>query len=119
MSNMAQRCQNRNVDAVMTALSIGRRTGGNLPKVLELIAHVLRETMRCEGMMAAKTSEGRASGWIMSGLPVFFMITMSVIDPDWMAPLYNDIVGNCILAVIIAMTVGGALLMRKVSTIDV
>jgi tight adherence protein B len=118
MANLATRCQNRNVDSVITALSIGRRTGGNLPKVLDLIARVLRETMRVEGMIAAKTSEGRASGWIMSALPIGFMLAMSVIDPDWTAPLYNDVIGNVILGVIIAMTLGGAVLMRKVSTID-
>jgi tight adherence protein B len=118
MANMAQRCRNRNVDAVITALSIGRRTGGNLPKVLDLIARVLRETMRVEGMMAAKTSEGRASGWIMSMMPVAFMLIMSVVDPEWTAPLYNDIVGNFILAIVIVLTGTGALLMRKVSTID-
>jgi tight adherence protein B len=119
MRNLSLRCKNRNIDSVVTALAIGRRTGGNLPKVLELIARVLRETMRVEGMMAAKTSEGRASGWIMAGLPAFFMVAMSVIDPDWMAPLYDDVIGNVILAAVVGLAVGGALLIRKVSTIDV
>ena len=119
MHNLSLRCQNRNIDSVVTALAIGRRTGGNLPKVLDLIARVLRETMRVEGLMASKTSEGKASGLIMAGLPVFFMIVMSLLDDEWMAPLYNDVIGNCILAVVVGLTVGGALLIRKVSTIDV
>jgi tight adherence protein B len=119
MLNLIQRCRNRNVDTVVTALAIGRRTGGNLPKVLELIARVLRETMRVEGIMASKTSEGKASGWVMSGLPVFFMIVMSALDPEWMAPLYDDVIGNVILGAVIALTIGGAMLIRKVSTIDV
>jgi hypothetical protein len=36
-----------------------------------------------------------------------------------MAPLYNDVIGNCILAGVLAMTVTGGMLIRKVSTIDV
>ena len=39
-----QRCQSRNVDAIVTALTVGRQTGGELPKVLEKTAGVLRET---------------------------------------------------------------------------
>ena len=119
MTNLALRCQNRNVDSVVTALAIGRRTGGNLPKVLESTAKVLRETMRVEGLMASKTAEGKASGVVMAGLPIFFTIAMSVIDPDWMAPLYNDVIGNVILAVVIGLTLAGGMLIRKVSTIDV
>jgi tight adherence protein B len=119
MASMALRCKNRNVDSVMTALAIGRRTGGNLPKVLENTAKVLRETMRIEGLIASKTAEGKASGVIMAALPIFFAIVMSVVDPEWMAPLYNDVIGNCILAAVLAMTVAGGFLIRKVSTIDV
>ena len=119
MANMAQRCKNRNVDSVITALAIGRRTGGNLPKVLESTAKVLRETMRIEGLIASKTAEGKASGVIMAALPIFFAVVMSVVDPEWMAPLYNDVIGNCILAGVLAMTVAGGMLIRKVSTIDV
>jgi tight adherence protein B len=119
MANMAMRCKNRNVDSVITALAIGRRTGGNLPKVLENTAKVLRETMRIEGLIASKTAEGKASGLIMAALPIFFAIVMSVVDPEWMAPLYNDVIGNCILAAVLAMTVAGGMLIRKVSTIDV
>lgn len=119
MHNLSVRCQNRNVDTVVTALAIGRRTGGNLPKVLDIIARVLRETLRVEGLMASKTAEGKASGFVMAGLPVFFMIVMSVVDPDWMSPLYNDVLGNVILAVVIGLTLAGGMLIRKVSTIDV
>jgi tight adherence protein B len=119
MANMAQRCHNRNVDSVITALAIGRRTGGNLPKVLESTAKVLRETMRIEGLIASKTAEGKASGVIMAALPIFFAVVMSIVDPEWMAPLYNDVIGNCILAGVLAMTVTGGMLIRKVSTIDV
>ena len=50
----------RNVDAIVTALTVGRQTGGELPKVLETTAGVLRETMRVEGVMESKTSEGKA-----------------------------------------------------------
>jgi tight adherence protein B len=119
MHNLAVRCKNRNVDTVITALGIGRRTGGNLPKVLTLIASVLRETMRVEGMMASKTAEGRASGWVMAGLPVIFLVAMSFIQPQWTEPLFNDIIGNIILGIVVALTVAGGMLIRKISTIDV
>jgi tight adherence protein B len=118
LAHLAARCQSRNVDAVVTALAIGRRTGGNLPKVLELIARVLRETMRVEGLMAAKTSEGKASGWLMAALPILFGLVMQWIDPEWMAPLFNDPIGTVILGIVCVLEFAGAVLVRKASTID-
>jgi tight adherence protein B len=118
LHHLALRCQSRNVDSVVAALTIGRRTGGNLPKVLALISGVLRETMRVEGMMAAKTAEGKASGLLMAALPVLFGVVMNVIDPEWMAPLFNDPIGTVILGAVCVLEFVGALLINKISTID-
>ena len=43
LREFSTRCQSRNVDAIVTALTVGRQTGGELPKVLETTAGVLRE----------------------------------------------------------------------------
>ena len=94
---------------MVAVLDDATKEGGNGVQVVEDNVDVT---------VVEQVSEGRASGWIMSGLPVLFMVVMSVVDPDWMAPLYNDVIGNVILAVVIGLTVAGALLMRKVSTID-
>ena len=69
LRQLATRCRSRNVDAIVTALTVGRQTGGELPKVLETTAGVLRETMRVEGVMEAKTSEGKAQVVVMGLLP--------------------------------------------------
>ena len=35
LKQWSERCRSRNVDAIVTALTVGRQTGGDLPKVLE------------------------------------------------------------------------------------
>ena len=87
LRELATRCHSRNVDAIVTALTVGRQTGGELPKVLETTAGVLRETMRVEGVMASKTSEGKAQVVVMGMLPFVFGGALQVIDPEWMQPL--------------------------------
>jgi tight adherence protein B len=119
LRDLAQRCQSRNVDAIVTALTVGRQTGGELPKVLETTASVLRETMRVEGVMEAKTSEGKAQVVVMGMLPFLFGGALQVIDPEWMRPLFNDPIGWVVLMIACALEFFGVMMVRKLSTIDV
>jgi tight adherence protein B len=119
LRDFAQRCSSRNVDAIVTALTVGRQTGGELPKVLETTASVLRETMRVEGVMEAKTSEGKAQVVVMGILPFVFGGALQIIDPEWMRPLFNDPIGWGVLMFACLLEVIGLLLVRKLTTIDV
>jgi tight adherence protein B len=119
LRDLAVRCQSRNIDAVVTALTVGRQTGGELPKVLETIAEVLRETMRVEGVMEAKTSEGKAQVVVMGMLPFLFGGALQVIDPEWMRPVFNDPIGWGVLALACLLEVVGLLMVRKLTAIDV
>jgi tight adherence protein B len=119
LRDFANRCQSRNVDAIITALTVGRQTGGELPRVLETTAGVLRETMRVEGVMAAKTSEGKAQVVVMGMLPFVFGGALQVIDPEWMQPLFNDPIGWAVLSLACVLELVGVVMVRKLSTIDV
>jgi tight adherence protein B len=118
LTNLSTRCQSLHVDACVTALTIGIRTGGDLGKVLKTIAGVVRETLRCEGLMASKTSEGRTSAWVMGSMPAVFMVAMHWVSPEWMEPLWNDGVGSVILVVAAVLTLLGMMLVLKISRID-
>lgn len=119
LQDFAVRCGSRNVDALITALTVGRQTGGELPKVLETTASVMRETMRVEGVMEAKTSEGKAQMWVMSMLPFLFGGALQIVDPDWMAPLFKDPIGWVVLGVAGTMWLVGVALTRRVTQMEV
>jgi tight adherence protein B len=119
LRDLAVRCQSRNVDAIVTALTVGRQTGGELPKVLETTAGVLRETMRVEGVMEAKTSEGKAQVVVMGMLPFVFGGALQLIDPEWMEPLFRDPIGWALLTIACLLELFGVLMVRKLTTIDV
>lgn len=119
LRDLAQRCQSRNVDAIVTALTVGRQTGGELPKVLETTAGVLRETMRVEGVMESKTSEGKAQVVVMGLLPFIFGGALQVIDPEWMQPLFKDPIGWAVIMVACTLEFSGIALVRKLTRLDV
>jgi tight adherence protein B len=119
LRDFAARCQSRNVDAIVTALTVGRQTGGELPKVLETTAEVLRECMRVEGVMEAKTSEGKAQVVVMGILPFVFGGALQVIDPEWMRPLFTDPIGYVVLGIACMLEFFGIMMVRKLTQLDV
>lgn len=119
LRDFAGRCHSRNVDAIVTALTVGRQTGGELPKVLETTAGVLRETMRVEGVMESKTSEGKAQVVVMGLLPFVFGGALQIIDPEWMQPLFHDPIGWAIILFACLLEAMGIALVRKFTRIDV
>ena len=119
LRDFAGRCHSRNVDAIVTALTVGRQTGGELPKVLETTAGVLRETMRVEGVMDSKTSEGKAQVIVMGMLPFVFGGALQIIDPEWMQPLFKDPIGWAIILFACFLEAVGIALVRKFTRIDV
>jgi tight adherence protein B len=119
LRDFSARCHSRNVDAIVTALTVGRQTGGELPKVLETTAGVLRETMRVEGVMESKTSEGKAQVVVMGLLPFVFGGALQIIDPEWMQPLFKDPIGWAIILFACFLEAVGIALVRKFTRIDV
>ncbi len=118
LEDLACRCRSRNVDALVTALTLARRTGGDLPAVLERTAQVLREGARVEGVMDSKTAEGKAQVALMSSLPLVFAGALELIDPGWLSPLLRDPIGWVLLTVAGALELAGILLVRRLSRID-
>lgn len=118
LEQLARRCRSRNVDALVTALTLARRTGGDVPAVLERTAQVLREGSRVEGVMDSKTAEGKAQVALMSTLPLVFAGALELIDPGWLSPLLRDPIGWALLTVAAGLELAGILLVRRFSRID-
>ena len=88
--------------------------------MLETTAGVLRETMRVEGVMESKTSEGKAQVVVMGLCRSSSAARCRIIDPEWMQPLFHDPIGWAIIVFACFLeAVGMTLLVRKFTRIDV
>lgn len=119
LHRLSRRCGSRAMDALVTALVIGRSTGGDLPKILERTATVLRETIRVTGVMNSKTSEGKATILVMALVPFLFLGAMSYLDPAYLSTLVESFAGWVIIAVAATLIIVGLLIARQISTLDI
>lgn len=89
-------------DARLTAsvLQLHRRTGGDLPMVLDRLAFTLAQRTAAARETRSLTAQARLSGAILGFLPIGFFLFLSVMSPGDMAEAYRSPAG-------VAAIVGG------------
>lgn len=89
LSNLQKRIPSEDLELLITAVNIQMEVGGNLAQILDTIGHTIRERVRIKGEISTLTAQGRVSGYVITALPIGLAIFISVVNPDYMAPLFK------------------------------
>ena len=89
LENLLRRMPSEDLDLMITAVNIQHEVGGNLATILDSIGHTIRERVRIKGEVKTLTSQGRLSGYVITGLPIAMGAYISLVNPDYMAPLFK------------------------------
>jgi tight adherence protein B len=82
---------------VVTLLQVHRRTGGNLPALLEEVAETVGQRTAARRQLRALTAQGRASGTVLAVLPIAFVILLSWTGGDGLGAFYRTAQGSLLL----------------------
>src|SRR6202011_5176740 len=99
LAHMVKRIESEDFDLMVTAVQIHRVVGGNLAEILDTIAHTIRERVRIKGEIRTLTAQPRASGWIITLLPIALAGILSVISPDYFNPMFHQTLGIIMLCI--------------------
>ena len=119
LNNMVKRVDSDDLDLVVTAVAIHRTVGGNLAEILDNIAHTIRERIRIKGEIRTLTAQARASGWIITMLPVGLAVFMYLVTPAYFKPMTQNFIGYILLGVAVVMILIGNAIIRKIVKIEV
>jgi tight adherence protein B len=119
LDNLAARVGSSTVSGTVLALKVARKSGGNLPEMLEGAAAALRELARLEGVVRTKTAEGKAQAFVIGMIPVPMVIGMNSMDPHFFEPLARSFLGNLIVAGVGVLWAAAVLSARKILDVDV
>ncbi|HJZ49650.1 MAG TPA: type II secretion system F family protein [Roseiflexaceae bacterium] len=89
LANLLRRMPSDDLDLLITAVNIQHEVGGNLAQILETIGHTIRERVRIKGEIQVLTAQGRISAYVITGLPIALTIMITLINPDYMAPMFK------------------------------
>ncbi|HVO44375.1 MAG TPA: type II secretion system F family protein [Aggregatilineales bacterium] len=120
LSHLLQRMPSDDLDLIVTAVNIQREVGGNLAEILEVIGHTIRERIKLKGDIRVLTSQGRITGYLISGLPIVLAIFLDVINPSYVGKMFEDrLCGWPMLAIGLGMIGLGTAVIQRIVDIDI
>ncbi len=119
LDNLLRRVPSDDLDMTVTAIKVQQEVGGNLAEVLDTISFTIRERVRIKGEIRALTAQARASGYVVSLLPIGVALLVYAINPRFMGVMFTDPCGWMMLGVAGAGIISGFFITRKIAEIEV
>jgi tight adherence protein B len=119
LGNLSVRAPITDLRYFVVAVLIQRDSGGNLTEVLTNLSRLIRQRLKLFWHVRVLSAEGRMSAWLLSLLPFAIGGLMSVFNPDFMAPMWNDPLGETLVRGMLLSMACGIVLLRKIIRIRI
>jgi tight adherence protein B len=119
LREVARRMASTELEQVGLLAELQRASGGNMAEVLETVVETIRDRFDLRRLIKTLTAQGRMARWILTLLPVFLAIVLSLLNPSYMRPLFATTPGQVLVAVATVMVVTGSLVIKRIVNIKV
>ena len=90
LEDMAERWDLDDLRMFAVSLSVQNETGGNLAEILDGLSKVIRERASLYLKVRALSSEGRMTGWLLTGLPILTFVLLFMMNPQFYLEVATD-----------------------------
>jgi tight adherence protein B len=114
LSEMSRRVGSKNLEFVLTAVTIQRQVGGSLASIFDMVADTVRNRHQFARKVKGLTAMGRMSAYVLIALPFFVAAAVTAINAEYMRPLYHSSTGHKMIVTGFVMIAVGSLFLRKI-----
>jgi tight adherence protein B len=119
LEKLAARVRLLDVQFFVSAVTLQKRTGGNLAEVLEKLAYLIRERFKLRGRIRAISAHGRMTGTALSAIPAAVAVLMFYVNPEYVLFFLHDPTGQLMLGGAIGLQLVGYAVIQKIVSIEV
>ncbi len=117
--NLTERIPLVDVKFFVTAVMLQRETGGNLAEILDNLSYVIRERFKIMRQVRVHTAQGRMTMLLLMALPPIIVVTMRILNPGFIQPLFTDAIGHMLIVAGITLQTVGYFVIRRIIAIQV
>ena len=114
LADMSERLGSKNFEFAITAVTIQRQVGGSLATLFDMVADTVRQRQQFARKVRALTAMGRMSAYTLVAIPFLLAGGITVINGDFMHPLYHTHVGQMLMLLGLGMMTIGSLILKKI-----
>jgi tight adherence protein B len=118
LRNFSRRIDSPELKFFVTSVIIQRETGGNLVELLVRISEIIRKKFRFREKVKTVTGEAKMSAIILLALPFFAGAAILLLNPEYIAVLFDDPIGPYAIAIALTMMSIGSFIMYKLTQLD-
>ncbi len=119
LSRFSSGCSSEDLRLVAAAALAARETGADMRPVMSNIGEAVRERERIRRELLTQTVQGRASGHVVTALPLVFLTLSALVSKGALGVLFGTLPGIIILVTSAVLDVAGTLWIRKILDIEV
>jgi tight adherence protein B len=116
---VVERMESRELEQVALVGALQRETGGNTAEVLDRVTDTIRERFELQRAVRTLTAQGRMSRWVLTALPLFLLVAITLINPGYMEVMYGSTGGRVILVLSAISVTCGSLVIKRIVNIKV
>jgi Flp pilus assembly protein TadB len=117
--NLEERIDTEDLQIMVTSINILRTSGGNLSETFDTISYTIRERMKVEGKIKSLTAQGVSQGVIIVFMPFVLGFILWFMDHSLIERLWTTAAGWVMILAMMTLQVFGAMMIKKIVTIDV
>lgn len=98
---------------------ICKRTGGNLVEVIRSTSNMIGDKIETKNEIETTITAKKFESRVLMVMPIFMVLVLSMMSPDYMAPIFNTVVGAVVMTVAIILFVISFFVSEKIINIEV
>lgn len=119
IERMVERIPLSEVNFLAIVMTIQAKTGGNLSEALANLSRVLRDRKKMKQKITSVSQEAKSSAAIIGSLPFIIMGMLTIMNPNYLTPMFNTSMGNMLLVGSGVWMTLGVLVMRKMINFEI
>ena len=119
LKDLAESSGLEDVHDFVTVYTICKSTGASLISALNKAAGVIMEKMSIEREIEELIRRKESEGIVIFAMPVIIILFLNITAPDYIAPLYETLVGRVIMTAVLASNIGIYALIERITDVEI
>lgn len=119
LEDFAERSHLEDIQNFSDVFKTCKRTGGNLVEVIKNASNIINDKIDIKLEINTMLSSKKFEQKILTFMPVFLIVVLSVSTADYMQPVFNELGGRVVMTVAVFFIVAGYFIAKKIMNIKV
>lgn len=119
LTDFAKRAHLDDVTNFVDVFNICKRTGGNIIEIIKNTSNIINDKIENKEEINIILSERKLEQKILTSLPVFMIVLLTLTVPEYIAPVFNDIKGVAAMSISVLFLLIAYVISKKIIRIIV